>query len=110
MGKKMLRVLCCGALICGSAGVSFAAANQYQKGILKSKSVDYIKKLNEVYHPAEIYDKKCVKLSTSDNEQISHMTDKLLNNIDKKSSYITWQKTIKKRLIIMKRKSIVSGD
>ena len=49
--------------------------------------MDYIKKLNEVYHPAEIYDKKCAKLSTSDNEQILHMTDKLLNNIDKKSSY-----------------------
>lgn len=71
MGKKMLRVLCCGALICVVAGVSFAAENQYQKSVLKSKSVDYIKKLNEVYHPAEIYDKKCVKLSTSDNEQIS---------------------------------------
>ena len=80
----MLRVLCCGALICVVAGVSFAAENQYQKSILKSKSVDYIKKLNEVYHPAEIYDKKCAKLSTSDNEQILHMTDKLLNNIDKK--------------------------
>ena len=45
MGKKMLRVLCCGALICVVAGVSFAAENQYQKSVLKSKSVDYIKKL-----------------------------------------------------------------
>ena len=99
MGKKMLRVLCCGALICVVAGVSFAAENQYQKSVLKSKSVDYIKKLNEVYHPAEIYDKKCVKLSTSDNEQISHMMDKLLNNIDKKSSYYKMTKDDIKEII-----------
>ena len=99
MGKKMLRVLCCGALICVVAGVSFAAENQYQKSILKSKSVDYIKKLNEVYHPAEIYDKKCAKLSTSDNEQILHMTDKLLNNIDKKSLYYKMTKDDIKEII-----------
>ena len=95
----MLRVLCCGALICVVAGVSFAAENQYQKSILKSKSVDYIKKLNEVYHPAEIYDKKCAKLSTSDNEQILHMTDKLLNNIDKKSLYYKMTKDDIKEII-----------
>ena len=81
MGKKMLRVLCCGALICVVAGVSFAAENQYQKSVLKSKSVDYI------------------KLSTSDNEQISHMMDKLLNNIDKKSSYYKMTKDDIKEII-----------
>ena len=36
MGKKMLRVLCCGVLLCVVGGDSFAAENQYQKSVLKS--------------------------------------------------------------------------
>ena len=48
-----------------------------------------------------------MKLSTSDNEQISHMMDKLLNNIDKKSSYYKMTKDDIKEIIDNERKCLL---